>query len=243
MGLFEQSITNSTLWGMKRHLSCRPVQDDRLHTHFIPLVTAMPPPRELHTARLWLRPPRPGDAEFAHARWDARADVLRYLDWHPATTLAQTRARLDWDAARWQKHSAWTWLMLLHDPRDDAAPEWKALAGPIGLISLTPQRLDGPSHHLRLGYLLAPEVRRHGLMREAVAAVCAAAWQDAVVQRLDALCDADNLPSLRLLEQLGWQREGLLRRHSLHPNVSDQARDVWICAAPWPASRDAAPGG
>ena len=188
----------------------------------------MAPPQELHTPRLWLRPPRPGDADAAHTRWAGDAEVLRYLDWRPSTSLAQTRARLDWDAARWLKGSTWTWLLI--EPAQDPAP--------IGLISLTPQRLDGPAHHLRLGYLLARAQQRRGLMFEALAALSAAVWHDPVVQRLDALCDVDNHASARLLARLGWTCEGRLHRHSLHPNAGDAPRDVWLYAA----VRDSASG-
>lgn len=195
----------------------------------------MAPPRELHTPRLWLRPPRPGDADAAHAGWAADPAVLRYLDWRPSATLAQTRTRLDWDAARWLKGSCWTWL-LVERTVGAVAP------APIGLVSLTPQQLDGPTHHLRLGYLLAPRHQRRGLMLEALQAVCAAAWLDPAVQRLDALCDVENTASARLLARLGWTCEGRLRRHSRHPNVSDLPRDVWLFATVRAAPDQPAPG-
>jgi hypothetical protein len=45
--------------------------------------------------------------------------------------------------------------------------------------------------------------------------------------RVWALCDVDNLASARVMEKVGMQREGILRRWILHPNLSDEPRDVY----------------
>lgn len=177
--------------------------------------------RVLHTARLRLRPPQPGDEQAAHAGWAQDPEALRYLGWRARAELADTRAQLDWDQARWHKRSAWTWLLV--EERGTAA----ARSGvPIGMVQLIPQRFDGPPHHLRLGFLLTRPHWGRGLMREAVAAVLAEAFAQPSVWRVDALCDVDNHASSRLLRALSFVEEGVLCRHSLHPNVSDEPRDV-----------------
>jgi RimJ/RimL family protein N-acetyltransferase len=40
-----------------------------------------------------------------------------------------------------------------------------------------------------------------------------------------AVCDVDNLASARVMEKAGMQREGILRRWSVHPNLNDKPRD------------------
>ena len=40
-----------------------------------------------------------------------------------------------------------------------------------------------------------------------------------------AVCDPDNAASVRVLEKVGMEREGVLRRWMLHPNVSETPRD------------------
>jgi RimJ/RimL family protein N-acetyltransferase len=45
------------------------------------------------------------------------------------------------------------------------------------------------------------------------------------------LCDVDNLASARVLEKVGMQREGLLRRQIVHPNISDEPGDCYSNAA------------
>jgi RimJ/RimL family protein N-acetyltransferase len=175
--------------------------------------------RVLHTRRLRLRAPQPGDEQAAFTGWAQDPQVLRFMGWPPHTELADTRRQLDWEQARWLKRSAFTWLLV--EPQ----------GGPIGMVQLTPQRLDGPPHHLRLGYLMARSHQRQGLMAEAASAVLAHAFEEPSVWRVDALCDVDNLASQALLAKLGLQREGRLARHSLHPNLGEQPRDVWVYAA------------
>jgi len=174
--------------------------------------------RVLQTERLRLRAPQPGDELAAFHGWARDPDVLRYLGWRPHAAIADTRAQLDWDQARWLKRSAWTWLIV--EPRGT----------PIGLVQLIPQRFDAPSHHLRLGFLLARSRWGHGLMHEAVSAVLTEAFEQAAVWRVDALCDVDNHASSRVLQALRFRCEGVLQRHSLHPNVSDEPRDVTVYA-------------
>ena len=68
--------------------------------------------RVLLTERLRLRAPQPGDELAAFDGWARDLEVLRYLGWRPHRAIADTRAQLDWDQARWLKRSAWTWLLI-----------------------------------------------------------------------------------------------------------------------------------
>jgi len=176
----------------------------------------------LLTRRLRLRAPRPGDELAADAHWARDGEVLAYLGWRPRLDLAQTRAQLEWEQARWLKRSAFTWMLVEADGTQGSAP--------VGMVQLVAQRLDAPPHHLRLGFLLARAHWGRGLMREAVAAVVAEAFAQGHVWRVDALCDVDNHASARLLRALDFAHEGVLRRHAVHPNISDEPRDVALFA-------------
>ena len=48
------------------------------------------------------------------------------------------------------------------------------------------------------------------------------------IQRIWATCDVENLASARVLEKLGLVREGLLRRLTVRPNISELPRDAWM---------------
>jgi RimJ/RimL family protein N-acetyltransferase len=45
-----------------------------------------------------------------------------------------------------------------------------------------------------------------------------------------AVTDVDNHASARVLEKIGMQREGLLRRWLVHPSLSPEPRDCWCFA-------------
>jgi len=77
-----------------------------------------------------------------------------------------------------------------------------------------------------LGYALARRWWRQGLMSEAVAAVVAWALAQPTIYRVWATCDIDNVASARLLERVGMEREGVLRRWLVHPNLSNAPRDA-----------------
>jgi RimJ/RimL family protein N-acetyltransferase len=48
--------------------------------------------------------------------------------------------------------------------------------------------------------------------------------------RIWAVCDVDNAASARVMEKAGMQREGVLRRWSVHPNISAEPRDSFCYA-------------
>jgi len=47
------------------------------------------------------------------------------------------------------------------------------------------------------------------------------------IHRVSALCDIENAASARVLERIGMQCEGILRKSIMHPNVSDTPRDCF----------------
>jgi [ribosomal protein S5]-alanine N-acetyltransferase len=178
-------------------------------------------PRRIETQGLCLRPALAGDARRVFEGYAGDLTVLRYLNWHPHESVKQTRNQLSFDAHRWLKGSAWVWMLA---PLDDEA-------NVFGQVELLPMSFPSEeAHHLRLGYLMAASHWGRGHMREAVSAVLDAAFAQPQVWRVDALCDVENEASARLMERLGMQREGLMRRAARHPNVSDEPRDVWVYA-------------
>lgn len=50
----------------------------------------------------------------------------------------------------------------------------------------------------------------------------------ASVWRVWAYCHVDNLPVQRVLERMGAEREGRLRRFEYFPNVSDEPQDAYV---------------
>jgi RimJ/RimL family protein N-acetyltransferase len=191
-------------------------------------------PRLIDTPRLCLRDLRPADAPGMFAGYTADPEVMRYLGIRPHQKVEDTLQQISYDGFRWLKGSAWLWGLGLKQPGRPAGEI-------IGQVELVPQsHPSDEAHHLRLGYFMG---RRHwgqGLMAEAVQAVLQAAFAQPQPQvwRVDALCDLDNPASAALLERVGMQCEGRMRRAVVHPNVSADPRDAWLFsvvrAAPTP---------
>ncbi len=169
----------------------------------------MKPPETMETARLRLRPPRMEDARAIFDQYAQDAAVARYLTWQPHQDIAETQAFLRRCLAVWQDGSAFPWA-IIH----------KAESQLIGMLEI---RIQG--HRVDLGYGLAQRYWGQGYMTEAVAAIMDWAWQQPSLYRVWAVCDIENHASARVLEKVGMELEGVLRRNVLHPNVSSEPRD------------------
>jgi len=73
-------------------------------------------------------------------------------------------------------------------------------------------RFEEGSARAELGYVLGRVFWGQGLMREALEALIACAFGTMGLRRLEAEVDTRNRSSVRLLERLGFTREGLLRQ-------------------------------
>lgn len=67
-------------------------------------------------------------------------------------------------------------------------------------------------------------------MPEAPQAIIDWAFQQPTIYRVYATTDVENLASQRVLEKVGMQCEGTLRKYIIHPNISDIPRDSYMFA-------------
>lgn len=80
------------------------------------------------------------------------------------------------------------------------------------------------------GYVLAKKFWNQGLMTEAATPIVQALLTREEIYRIEAVHDLDNPASGRVMEKLGMQFEGVVRRYSLHPNISKVPRDCKLWA-------------
>ena len=95
----------------------------------------------------------------------------------------------------------------------------------MGIIEI---RVDG--FRADVGYGVARPHWGRGIATEALRPIVAWALAQPSIHRVWALCDVENVASARVLEKVGMQREGLLRRNIVHPNISDEPRDSYCYA-------------
>ena len=164
-------------------------------------------------ARLRLRRSTPADAAATYPI--ARdPEVMRYMEWPAPQCLADTQAFFDGCAARWQSGAEYHWMIEL---KADAA---------VGCIGC---RMKG--HAANFGYFLARASWGQGYATAAAGLLVN--WlrrQDGIV-RIGATTDADNSASAAVLHKLGLQREGLMRRATVRPNIGPAPRDTALFAS------------
>lgn len=160
------------------------------------------------TERLTVRAFRPDDAAIVH-EYRNDADVARYQDWPLPVTIERVRTAIERDQE------------VGHRP---VAGEGWQLAVDLGgqLIGDVYLGLDEHGAVATLGYTFARAHQGKGYAAEAVAAVVDRLLaMRPVVHRIQASTDPENLPSIRLLESLGFTGEGLARR-------SEPIRGEWL---------------
>ncbi|MFG2195666.1 GNAT family N-acetyltransferase [Streptomyces sp. NPDC048639] len=147
------------------------------------------------TDRLSLRRFRPEDAP-ALAAYRSVPEVARYQSWISPVPVEAADALVRSYAAG--DPSAPGWFQYAVELKDDGA-----LVGDVG-VGLHENRMQA-----EIGFTLAPNRQGHGYAGEAIGAVLRDLFERRNLHRVSAECDARNLPSARLLERVGFQREGL----------------------------------
>jgi ribosomal-protein-alanine N-acetyltransferase len=166
----------------------------------------------LTTPRLRLRQFRAEDVEAMHACF-ADAEAMRFWN-HPAHTK-----RIETERA----------VRRFIDCTPSYYRFWAAADGEtdrcLGLVNYH----DGHIRNKRaaIGYLVHPARWREGLATEAVSAMLDFCFDRMGLHRVEAFIQPENAASLRLVEKLGFRREGLLRDHL---RVGDVWRDELVYA-------------
>ncbi len=167
----------------------------------------MPPPlsTRLSTTRFVLRPPRPDDARVLGAALKRNAEHL--APWSPAGLVApeaRTAVRLAADIARmrrqWQKDVQYN--LFASEAGSDAI---------LGKVTLSVQR--GAFQNAYLGYWCDGARQGTGLMTECLRAVLYFAFGPLALHRVQAAIMPRNAASLRVVEKLGFRREGFAERY------------------------------
>jgi RimJ/RimL family protein N-acetyltransferase len=74
------------------------------------------------------------------------------------------------------------------------------------------------SRNGHIGYWCASEARGRGVTTRALRLLCEHSFEELELERLELITDRDNRASQRVAEKVGFQREGVLRSHLLHPD-------------------------
>lgn len=168
-------------------------------------------PPVLRTERLVLRQITEADGEGLFSIF-ADDEVTEHYAWDTFTSIAQGHELATRTAGQFRRREAIRWGLLL-----PGAPRI------IGTCGYT--RWVQDNHFAILGYDLARQHWRSGLMSEAVAAVLRLGFEQMALHRVEASVMAGNTASATLLGRAGFSREGVLRERALKRGTF---RDVWM---------------
>jgi ribosomal-protein-alanine N-acetyltransferase len=159
------------------------------------------------TERLILQPPRPADVTKMRAVLRKNAVHLRPWSVAPApgedpssltaVSRAVLRHRREWKNGQ-------TYVLLMTERSDP-----NTIIGRVALGGV----LRGAFQNAYLGYWIDENRQGRGLMTEAVRAVTAFAFESAGLHRVQAAVMPRNRPSQRVLEKVGYRREGVALRY------------------------------
>ena len=172
--------------------------------------TPLPTPT-LSTERLHLRPFTEADGEALFAL-QSNARVLRYWDSPPWTD----RSRIDrFLATCRQLAEEGTGARLVMEGAADGVF--------VGWVSFS--RWNPDHRSASLGYCLTEAAWGHGYATEAAGAILEWAFDTLDLNRVQAEVDTRNPASARVLEKLGFVREGTLRQDCI---VDGDVSDSWV---------------
>jgi [ribosomal protein S5]-alanine N-acetyltransferase len=171
----------------------------------------------LHTERTTLRPLCQDDA---HALFAIYADpkVMRYWSTPPWSDLQQARSMIDRETKALE---AGEHLRLAVQDKTSGA-----LLGACTLFSF-----NEPSRRAEIGYMLGSASWGQGLMSEALARFITYAFDELQLHRIEADIDPRNAASEKILQRLGFTKEGHLReRWIVAGEISDTALYGLLCS-------------
>ncbi|MCB0215294.1 MAG: GNAT family N-acetyltransferase [Caldilineae bacterium] len=176
---------------------------------------------ELGTERLRLQALRADDAEALFAIF-ADPEVMRYWSRPPMRELAEAEALVADATAAFAAGDSFRWGL-----RSDAEDRV------IGTCSLF--HLDAQNGRAEIGYALRRPSWGQGLMQEALRAVIGYAFDARGLDlgRIEADLDPHNQASARLLERLGFAREGLLRERWTVAGVTTDSLIMGLLRREW----------
>lgn len=146
-----------------------------------------------------LRPTRQGDAELLKL-WRGESSVGRY---QPLGMVTVERLKIELAA---QDHGE------LYRSRGEKF-QWIIQYGsqPAGWITLVATNWD---HGLaEIGYALSTPFQRRGITPPALRHLLRDLFLNTTIERIEARCAVENIGSRKVLEALGFEREGLLRSY------------------------------
>lgn len=158
--------------------------------------------KSIETERLILRKFKLSDAKQMFENYTSREKVTEYLTWYPHKNLAATQDYLKgFVLPAYKEKSTYRWAIV-----------WKENMQVIGCIDVV--RLFDNRRCAELGWVISDDYWGRGIMPEAANEVLKYIF-DLGYERIQAVHHVENAKSGRVMQKIGMQHEGTLRKYEV----------------------------
>ena len=154
-------------------------------------------PRELETLDFHLRPSAITDVEAMFTML-SDPESMKYWSDPPISSMEEAVKVLMEDLDSDAKGNSMCWAVTRKGENE--------MIGKVILFQFSQK-----NGRAEIGYLLNRKYWRQGVMKQALGAVIEFAFNTLDLHRIEADVDSENIPSIGLLEKMGFEREGLFR--------------------------------
>ena len=167
------------------------------------------PPKIFFTKRLILRQPEVEDASAIYEQYAHDTNVTTYLTWRAHTSVKETQKFLKRCKRVWKEGTSFPWTILRKYDNQI-----------MGMIEISFEQTGAI-----LGFVLGRRFWGNEYMPEAIKAIISWCMTQEGLYRVWAFCDSENRASARAMEKAGMQKEGLLRKWLVLPQLDENPRD------------------
>lgn len=154
---------------------------------------------EINTERLNLREIKQEHAESIY-KILSKSEVVKYDRLELLTNIKQAEDIITWFNDEFKRKQAIFWGI--------------SLKGESEIIGFCKCEIEVPKVRADLGYNLRPDYWNSGIMTETLGAIIDFTFKTLNINRIEAAVSTNNYSSSRVLEKLGFVREGILRERS-----------------------------
>ena len=130
--------------------------------------------------------------------FNSSLEILRYVPRTPYTKIEQAEEKLAECTTGFENHTAIWWAITLRDTGEKIG-----YGGFFGI--------DAESDKAEIGYGLLPGYWKQGFASEGVAEIVRFGFENLELHRIFGLVDPENTASARILQKLGFVKEGTLK--------------------------------
>lgn len=153
----------------------------------------------LETDRLILRQVDTDDAESV-LKYLSDQEVMKYYGLEPFDSINDALDEISWYQSIFEENTGIRWGITIKNQNE--------VIGSCGFLNRVPKH-----YRSEIGFELSKDYWGQGIASEALKAICKYGIEQLNLQRIEALIEPPNLSSQRLVERLGFIREGLLRNY------------------------------